>query len=207
MPTKRERASENRLLTRLEVAELFKVSPSTVTRWAEAGKLPSVKTLGGHHRYESKTVLELAKHLITEEIVMEKVVFDVPSMYGDHHVVEVRRLLLEMPGVETVYASSAFGAVEVDFDPVKVSADQIKVKLDQSGYLEELSVPVETSEAVPQNSTKKPFMRHTTAYEQGQRAVSFAQTVRYSGRPLWPCPGMGVIEVVKTNQPGEKSNG
>jgi excisionase family DNA binding protein len=207
MPTKKDRASDDRLLTRVEVAELFKVSPSTVTRWAESGKLPSVKTLGGHHRYESKTVLELAKHLITEEIVMEKVVFDVPSMYGDHHVVEVRRLLLEMPGVETVYASSAFRAVEVDFDPTKVSADQIKAKLDQAGYLGELSVPVETSKAVSQNGAQKPFMRHTTAYEQGQRAVSFAQTVPYSTRPLWSCPGMGVIEAAETSQPGEKSNG
>ncbi len=36
----------DRLLTRAEVAGLFQVSPSTVTRWAEAGMLPSVRTLG-----------------------------------------------------------------------------------------------------------------------------------------------------------------
>jgi excisionase family DNA binding protein len=203
---KSDKTSEDRLLTRSEVAELFQVSPSTITRWAESGKLPSVKTLGGHHRYESKTVLELARHLNKEEIVMEKVVFDVPSMYGDHHVVEVRRILLEMSGVEQVYASSAFQAVEVDFDPEKVSVEQIKTRLAEAGYLEELSVPVEDSTAAAPNG-KKPFMRHTAAHEQAQQTVSFAQIVSYSGRPLWPCPGMGVVEVPKTNQSGEIING
>ena len=42
-------------------------------------------------------------------------------MYGDHHVVEVRRLLLEMPGVTDVYASSSFQVVEVAFDGVQSS--------------------------------------------------------------------------------------
>ena len=27
------------------------VNPKTVTRWADAGKLPVVRTLGGHRRY------------------------------------------------------------------------------------------------------------------------------------------------------------
>lgn len=197
MPDKNEKAPEDRFLTRAEVAELFKVSPSTVTRWAESGRLPSVKTLGGHHRYESRTVLELARHLIKEESDMEKVVFDVPSMYGDHHVVEVRRVLLEMPGVEMVNASSAFQAVEVDFDPTRVSAEQIRARLGEAGYLDDMPVPVETSTASQQNGTKKPFMRHTTAYEQAQQVMSFAQSVSYGGRPLWPCPGMGVIQVAK----------
>ena len=49
--------SSNRYLTRSEVAEIFQVSPSTITRWAEAGKLPSVKTLGGHRRYEARAVM------------------------------------------------------------------------------------------------------------------------------------------------------
>ena len=138
-------APDDRFLTRAEVAELFQVSPSTITRWAEAGKLPSVKTLGGHHRYETKAVLEIARHLMKEEIDMEIAVFNVPSMYGDHHVLEVRRVLLEMPGVEAVDASSAFQTVEVAFDPAKSSADQIKAKLEKAGYLGELPVPVESS--------------------------------------------------------------
>jgi excisionase family DNA binding protein len=39
------------LLTPAEVATMFRVDPKTVTRWAKAGKLTSIRTLGGHRRY------------------------------------------------------------------------------------------------------------------------------------------------------------
>lgn len=39
------------MLTPTEVAELFRVDPKTVTRWGKAGKLRSIKTPGGHHRF------------------------------------------------------------------------------------------------------------------------------------------------------------
>jgi excisionase family DNA binding protein len=39
------------LLTPAEVASLFRVDPKTVTRWAKAGKLTTLRTLGGHRRY------------------------------------------------------------------------------------------------------------------------------------------------------------
>ena len=39
------------LLTPAEVAAMFRVDPKTVTRWAKAGRLDSVRTLGGHRRY------------------------------------------------------------------------------------------------------------------------------------------------------------
>lgn len=44
------------LLTPAEVASLFRVDPKTVTRWAKAGKLTSIRTLGGHRRYRSSEV-------------------------------------------------------------------------------------------------------------------------------------------------------
>jgi excisionase family DNA binding protein len=44
------------LLTPSEVANLFRVDPKTVTRWAKAGKLTAVRTLGGHRRYRSSEV-------------------------------------------------------------------------------------------------------------------------------------------------------
>ncbi|CAN5906393.1 developmental transcriptional regulator BldC [soil metagenome] len=44
------------LLTPAEVASLFRVTPKTVTRWAEAGKLPAIKTLGGHRRFPARDV-------------------------------------------------------------------------------------------------------------------------------------------------------
>lgn len=34
------------LLTPAEVATMFRVDPKTVTRWAKAGKLTSIRTLG-----------------------------------------------------------------------------------------------------------------------------------------------------------------
>ena len=47
------------LLTPSEVATLFRVDPKTVTRWARAGKLSSIRTLGGHRRYKESEVREL----------------------------------------------------------------------------------------------------------------------------------------------------
>lgn len=42
-----------------EVAKLFNVDPRTVTRWANAGRLESFRTLGGHRRYSVTSVIEL----------------------------------------------------------------------------------------------------------------------------------------------------
>lgn len=47
------------LLTPAEVATMFRVDPKTVTRWAEQGKLTSVRTLGGHRRYREAEVRAL----------------------------------------------------------------------------------------------------------------------------------------------------
>ena len=46
-----------------EVAALFRVDPKTVTRWAKAGKLTSIRTLGGHRRYRESEVRNLLKNL------------------------------------------------------------------------------------------------------------------------------------------------
>jgi len=47
------------LLTPAEVAAMFRVDPKTVTRWAKAGKLSSIRTLGGHRRYRESEVKAL----------------------------------------------------------------------------------------------------------------------------------------------------
>jgi excisionase family DNA binding protein len=49
----------NDLWSSAEVAALFGVDPKTVTRWAEAGKLSSIRTVGGHRRFRSNEVREL----------------------------------------------------------------------------------------------------------------------------------------------------
>ncbi|GIK39432.1 MAG: hypothetical protein BroJett011_32650 [Chloroflexota bacterium] len=192
---KKEIVPESRLLTRAEVAKIFQVAPSTITRWAEAGRLPSVKTLGGHRRYAATQVLDLVQDLTQKEISMEKIMISVPAMYGDHHVLEVRRLLLALSGVAEVNASSCFQTVEVSFDPAKVTTAQIKARLEEAGYLDELLAPMETGVTGPPEpaSGERVFFRHTTAFEQTKHMVSFAQDVSPHGRPLWPCPGLGVI--------------
>jgi excisionase family DNA binding protein len=47
------------LLTPSEVAALFRVDPKTVTRWAKAGKIGSIRTLGGHRRFRESEVRDL----------------------------------------------------------------------------------------------------------------------------------------------------
>ena len=47
------------LLTTAEVATMFRVDPKTVARWAKAGKLTSIRTLGGHRRYREVEVRAL----------------------------------------------------------------------------------------------------------------------------------------------------
>jgi excisionase family DNA binding protein len=49
----------DRLLTPKEVAERFRVDPKTVTRWAQAGKLNSIRTLGGHRRFREADIRAL----------------------------------------------------------------------------------------------------------------------------------------------------
>ena len=52
-------AGRGRLLTPGEVAALFRVDPKTVTRWAAAGRISSIRTPGGHRRFRESEVREL----------------------------------------------------------------------------------------------------------------------------------------------------
>jgi copper chaperone CopZ len=127
---------------------------------------------------------------------MEKVTIDLPAMYGDHHVLEVRRILQAIEGVEDIYASSGFRAAEVSFDPDKTSEAEITSKLEEAGYIGELPIPVETDTAAYQGGSDDGtyFYRHTAAFKQTKNVVNFGQSVAYTGRPLWPCPGMSPLE-------------
>lgn len=52
--------SERRFLSRLEVAQLFEVSPHTVYRWTREGRLPYILTPGGRRRYPKQEIEQLA---------------------------------------------------------------------------------------------------------------------------------------------------
>ena len=53
-------------LSRREVARLFGVSTSTVTRWARAGLLATIRTPGGHYRFRAGETLRAAQGGTTE---------------------------------------------------------------------------------------------------------------------------------------------
>ena len=44
------------LLTPSEGAAMFRVNPKTVTRWARAGKISAIRTLGGHRRFRASEI-------------------------------------------------------------------------------------------------------------------------------------------------------
>jgi len=66
------------LLTPAEVAAMFRVDPKTVTRWAKAGKLSSVRTLGGHRRYLASEVRALLEGTSGPEREPEPILPPVP---------------------------------------------------------------------------------------------------------------------------------
>ena len=56
-----------RLLTPSEVAALFRVNPKTVTRWARAGKLTAIRTLGGHRRFRASEIQKCLEEMSHED--------------------------------------------------------------------------------------------------------------------------------------------
>ena len=118
---------------------------------------------------------------------------ELPSMYGDHHVIEVRRILLDFEGVSDVYASSGFRVVEVEYNSKKTPKKDLIAALEQAGYTGEFLIPEESS--LPANEYRdQAHFRHTEASEQTGNTVSFEQTVKVQRSPLWPCPGMGPVK-------------
>jgi len=59
-------AGRDRLLTPGEVATLFRVDPKTVTRWASAGRIGSIRTPGGHRRFRESEVRALLRGVETD---------------------------------------------------------------------------------------------------------------------------------------------
>ena len=51
-----EESDQEELLTPSEVAAMFRVNPKTVTRWARAGKISAIRTLGGHRRFRASEI-------------------------------------------------------------------------------------------------------------------------------------------------------
>jgi copper chaperone CopZ len=65
---------------------------------------------------------------------MEKLQFNLPDMWADHHVLKVREVLGAMDGVQDVVASSAFRVVMLSYDPAVTGAGDIWAALEDAGY-------------------------------------------------------------------------
>jgi excisionase family DNA binding protein len=55
------------LLTPSEVAAMFRVNPKTVTRWARAGKISAIRTLGGHRRFKASEIQKFLEQVDESE--------------------------------------------------------------------------------------------------------------------------------------------
>ena len=74
---------------------------------------------------------------------MTKVVLKVPTLWADHHVLKVRDALINLGGVDGVYASSAWKQVLVNYDEAKTDPAAIEKALAEAGYpVGEGQVPV-----------------------------------------------------------------
>jgi excisionase family DNA binding protein len=52
-------ASRRQLLTSGELAAIFRVDRKTITRWTLEGRIPSIRTPGGQHRFRPEDVRAL----------------------------------------------------------------------------------------------------------------------------------------------------
>jgi copper chaperone CopZ len=114
---------------------------------------------------------------------MERLTLDLPTMYGDHHVTEVRGLLSALPGVRPLYVSAAWQKVELEYDPAQTGPQLIRQALAARGYTAD---PV----GVPPVSSRNKTL---TEYAFGPGAVEqFVEKVPAWGAPSAPCPGFEI---------------
>jgi hypothetical protein len=117
---------------------------------------------------------------------MDKLVLTIPTLYGDHHTVAVRRILGGLPGVGNLLVSAAYRQVSLGYDPGKTSAAAIEKALTDQGYAPgegELTFPIQSTFA-------EEATRHTASISGTGTSLAFAEVTQVvQGRPLWPCPG------------------
>lgn len=68
-------------MTPAEVATVFRVDPKTITRWANDGRLQSIRTLGGHRRQ----LVDQSRQLLSEsfaEVVEHSMITHAPALFA-----------------------------------------------------------------------------------------------------------------------------
>jgi copper chaperone CopZ len=103
---------------------------------------------------------------------MKNVVLDVPAMYGDHHVLGVRQVLLGMDGVKEVTASGARRKVAVQFDETATSAEAIQEKLASAGYSPEAAAATHFPKRHEDGSAWYMVLDRTTVTERKDREMA-----------------------------------
>lgn len=116
------------LLTPHEVATMFRVDPKTVTRWAKAGRLTSIRTLGGHRRYRESEVRALLTG--TPEAPTDPLKAPVISLWPAGVPAPVRRYFHEA-AISTIRDLTRVTAGDADLSPARV--DEVRRVLFRKG--------------------------------------------------------------------------
>lgn len=114
----------DRLITTQEAARLLSVGPSSIKRWADDGRLPTIKTPGGHRRFRASDVESLRRDLSpdadassnTDEERHADLHFRLPSMSRDEiDALDIGVIQLDDVGYVTLYnqAESRFAGIPV----------------------------------------------------------------------------------------------
>jgi len=122
------------LLTPAEVAQMFRVDPKTVTRWAKMGKLTSIKTLGGHRRYRETEVRALLAPVA--EKPRDPLAAPVSTLWPARPTVSAKTLQghLQGAGIATVGDLTACNADDLgDFGLRPAQVDHVRLVLARKG--------------------------------------------------------------------------
>ncbi|MCJ7512943.1 MAG: heavy-metal-associated domain-containing protein [Anaerolineales bacterium] len=123
---------------------------------------------------------------------MERLVMNIPALYGDHHTTAVRKLLEPMDGVAEILASSAAHQLVVKYYPTVVTQAEIVKALENQGYVAGAPEP---AFALPLGERSG---RHTAILSGTGESMAFAeQSPTLQGRALWPCPGFEIQHIPK----------
>ena len=117
---------------------------------------------------------------------MEHLSLVLPALYGDHHVVSVRRTLEVLAGVTDIHVSTAAHTVSLQFDPASQTAAAIEAALASAGYY--------TGDPEREFPSAGPAAPRHTALAAGTMSFTH-EPPAWEGRPLWPCPGFDLPRV------------
>jgi excisionase family DNA binding protein len=129
-----DRTETEPLLTPAEVAMLFRVDPKTVTRWAKAGKLTAIRTLGGHRRYRESEVRAMLAGILQPPA--DPMAEPVGSLWpaDEHGVAAVAMNRLAAQGVLTVGQLAGRTAADLrDLGLRRAQVDEVRLALAGKG--------------------------------------------------------------------------